>query len=155
MERLQDLIAQQGENPLSWKQVTRDTEVVAYRLSPPLFNYWPVGLVSAEEDGERRIFTFSVRGMVKFSPDNSSYGSLMVARAEPVPMLENGPQLLNCKSLASPGQEFRMGKPEPVLIVVAPKPDEEMIKLILKAVEHGVTLLDTSDVYDLTQMRSL
>ncbi|KAL3692827.1 hypothetical protein R1sor_006478 [Riccia sorocarpa] len=28
-----------------------------------------------------------------------------------------------------------------------PKPDEEMIELIHKAVEHGVTLLDTSDVY--------
>ncbi|KAL3691723.1 hypothetical protein R1sor_005374 [Riccia sorocarpa] len=28
-----------------------------------------------------------------------------------------------------------------------PKPDEEMIELICKAVEHGVTLLDTSDVY--------
>ncbi|KAL3691720.1 hypothetical protein R1sor_005371 [Riccia sorocarpa] len=28
-----------------------------------------------------------------------------------------------------------------------PKPEEEMIQLIHKAVEHGVTLLDTSDVY--------
>ncbi|KAL3702298.1 hypothetical protein R1sor_020320 [Riccia sorocarpa] len=28
-----------------------------------------------------------------------------------------------------------------------PKPDEEMIELIHKAVEHGVTLLNTSDVY--------
>ncbi|KAL3675127.1 hypothetical protein R1sor_025075 [Riccia sorocarpa] len=28
-----------------------------------------------------------------------------------------------------------------------PKPDEEMIELIHKAVEHGVTLLDTSDLY--------
>ncbi|KAL3692011.1 hypothetical protein R1sor_005662 [Riccia sorocarpa] len=27
-----------------------------------------------------------------------------------------------------------------------PKPDEEMIQFIHKAVEHGVTLLDTSDV---------
>ncbi|KAL3698843.1 hypothetical protein R1sor_012919 [Riccia sorocarpa] len=36
-----------------------------------------------------------------------------------------------------------------------PKADEEMIELIHKAVEHGVTLLDTSDVMGLTQMRSL
>lgn len=28
-----------------------------------------------------------------------------------------------------------------------PKPEEEMIELIHKAVEHGITLLDTSDVY--------
>ncbi|KAL3699870.1 hypothetical protein R1sor_017892 [Riccia sorocarpa] len=28
-----------------------------------------------------------------------------------------------------------------------PKPDEEMIERIHKAVEHGVTLLDTSDMY--------
>ncbi|KAL3698811.1 hypothetical protein R1sor_012887 [Riccia sorocarpa] len=36
-----------------------------------------------------------------------------------------------------------------------PKADEVMIELIHKAVKHGVTLLDTSDVYGLTQMRSL
>lgn len=28
-----------------------------------------------------------------------------------------------------------------------PKPEEEMIELIHKAVEHGITLLDTSDMY--------
>ncbi|KAL3695672.1 hypothetical protein R1sor_009748 [Riccia sorocarpa] len=39
----------------------------------------------------------------------------------------------------------------------SPKPDEEMIELILihKAVEHGVTLLDTQMCMGLTQMRSL